>query len=67
VLVDLAGHDGQWTAVAAARLLGRPLDTVLETLHVLIGRGLLQTAHDDSATKLRVPNLLRAILRPANQ
>lgn len=67
VLVDLAGHEGQWTAVAAARLLGRPLDTVLETLHALIGRGLLQTEHDDCATKLRVPNLLRAILRPGNR
>jgi transcriptional regulator with XRE-family HTH domain len=50
------------TAPDVARLLQRRLHEVLDDLSALIGYGLIVPSYGESATFLRIPNLLRAFL-----
>lgn len=62
-LRELAAIERPWTAPAAAAVLHRSLDSTVDALHVLIGRGLVRAVPSEPGTELHVPNLLRVFLR----
>jgi hypothetical protein len=63
----LARLEQGWTVHDVSRALGRPLDEVIAELGVLAGYGLVGATRGDQVTALHVPNLLRALLRRADQ
>lgn len=66
-LRELARLEPGWTVPDVSRALGRPLDEVIAELSVLAGYGLVGATRGDQVTALYVPNLLRALLRRADQ
>lgn len=66
-LRELARMERGWTAPDVARVLGWPLDKVIDELGVLTGYGLVGATRGERETALHVPNLLRALLRRAEQ
>jgi transcriptional regulator with XRE-family HTH domain len=66
-LRELARLERGWTVQDVSRALCRPLDWVVAELGVLAGYGLVGATRGDQVTALHVPNLLRALLRRADQ
>lgn len=62
LLGELAGFERPLTVGEAAEALHRPLNQVVEGLGALTGGGFVRAAHEETETRLYLPNLVRAVL-----
>ncbi|MCX5403304.1 helix-turn-helix domain-containing protein [Streptomyces sp. NBC_00335] len=62
LLWELADLDKPLTVCEASDALDRPLNRVVEDLSALTGGGFVRAAHEETETRLHLPNLVRAVL-----
>lgn len=62
LLRELAGFERALTVCEAAEALYRPMNEVVDGLSSLTGRGFVRAAHEETDTRLHLPNLVRAAL-----
>ncbi|MFF2145449.1 helix-turn-helix domain-containing protein [Kitasatospora sp. NPDC058190] len=63
ILLELARCDRAPTVPEAAAALDLPRNDLVDGVGQLLGRGLVRASHEESGTRLHLPNLLRALLR----